>query len=136
MYDMIKAVFQLAAEGYAGVVIILLLLLLVFMLNKIRLRQAATIQNIEELRKESSKVENLSKDLSDFNDVVDKCFSDLHSFLDVEVDKTNAETTRKHSEVVDSHNRILAAASLITKDIAELKGMFNAAIAGIHKGIK
>jgi len=136
MFDVVKAAFVLANNGWLGAVLLSLTLIIIVILLIIFKRQRKLIRKTKELLDKASDFDTLSVEFKDFAGEIEKCFGRVHEVLDSSDDKNNLTQDSRHNQITRAQEQLTISASVIARDLAELKGMFNSAMSGIRIGIK
>jgi len=136
MLDVIKTAFALADDGWLGLVVLTLLLISLVVLGILYRRQKSLLDRTKAILDRSSGFDKLSCEVKNFAKEMDQCFINIHKVIDTSVDSSNHSSEGRHDQISRAHDQMTASANLIAKDLAELKGMFASAMAGIRMGIK
>ena len=136
MLDVIKAAFVLANNGWLGAVLLALLLTTLFVLAVLFKRQKRLLVKTKAILDKSAGFDRLSGEFKNFAEEIDQCFVKIHKVIDTTTDSNNHSNETRHDQITRAHDQMSSSANLITKDLAELKGMFASAMAGLRMGIK
>ena len=133
MFDVIKAAFVLANNGWLGAVLLTLSLAILGLSLVLFMRQKKLLL---ETRAILTKTDGFDDNFKDVTGEIDSCFGKLHEVIDESCDKNGHTLESRHDQITRAHEQMSLTAAAMSKDVSELKGMFNSVLAGIRVGIK
>ncbi len=136
MLDVIKAAFELANNGWLGVVLLVLSLTTVVVLGILLRRQSVLLKKTHYILDKTNGFDTLNSGFKSFSEEIDRSFFKVHGVIDKASTRHQGANQIWHEQVSREHNQLSTTAHLIGKDLAEIKGMFNSVMAGMRTGVK
>lgn len=136
MFDMVKAAFELANNGWLGAVLLILLLSTVTINVIIFRRQIRLLAKSRAILDKTEEFGKLTTDFNGFSTQIDECFNEMHQWIDDSDTKMDSNHRERHEQLTRHHERVALVSGDLGKDLAELKGMLSSAMTGSRVGIK